>query len=100
MGRVREASSFKWSDGTIYSYSNEQNLYREKKRIRRKKNKKDEENTLANLKLYSPPIIDADTFQKVQFKLQNTQKRVPKKYFHLLERLIVCGCCERGYFCS
>ncbi len=96
-GRVREASSFKWSDGTIYSILTNK-TYIGEKRIRRKKNKKDEENTLANLKLYSPPIIDADTFQKVQFKLQNTQKRVPKKYFHLLERLIVCGCCERGYF--
>lgn len=84
----KNGNEFKWRDQTIYTILTNP-LY-----VGKKKGK----NKLEGIDIYSPPIIDVEVFDEVQYRLKDSSGgRVPR-FFYLLDKLVKCGVCGKNYF--
>lgn len=92
--RVKSPSSFKWTSGVVYR------ILTQKKYIGVVEYKQKSEEETKILEFTCKPIIDEDTFEKVQTLLKSKANKIntTKKHSYLLSKKLICGVCNRNYY--
>lgn len=107
--RTKPVKAVKWTDGTVYSilrnriYIGERriNEYSYNKDVDEKGRRYKKDRTIINTHVFEiDPIIDIDTFNKVQNKLTENYSKSGNhnKYENILKDKITCGICKRNYW--
>jgi site-specific DNA recombinase len=86
--RTLKKEDFVWRDGTIYGILTNE-VY-----VGTKKGSKN----LKGITLFSPPIIEKETFERVQTGLKSKQIKRETKFTYYFQNKLFCGKCGRTYF--